>query len=326
MPGATIGIRLRIGRLSQRAMHFLAVAKVSRPVGGRAHERMPEPHPDPELDQRGLLSRPARATSDPELLGRAPQQAHVADRLGRRHQQQALRVARKRPDPLHKGFLDAASQRPRVGKSEPARELRRRQPTRQLQQREGVATRLGDDLIAHVLVQPPGHRRRQQPASVLVGEPADHQLRQAGELHRVVGLADGEHHGDPLRQQTPRHERKRLRRGPIEPLRIVDEAHERSHLGRLGQQAQRRQGHQEAVRGSAILQPERHTQRIPLRTGQPVQPVENRRTQLMQPGERQLHLRLNTRHPDDPTPQRPLSHVLQERRLADPRLAAHHQH
>ena len=89
-------------------MHFLAIGKVSRPVGGRADERMPEPHPDPELDQRGLLGRPARATSDPELLGRAPQQAHVTDRLGRRHQQQPLRLARKRPDPLQKGFLDAA--------------------------------------------------------------------------------------------------------------------------------------------------------------------------------------------------------------------------
>ena len=143
---------------------------------------MPEPHPDPELDQRGLLGRPARATSDPELLGRPPQQAHVTDRLGRRHQQQPLGLARKRRTRCTKVSSTRLAKRPRVGESEPARELRRRQPTRQLQQRERVATRLGDDLIAHALVQPPRHGRRQQPASVLVGEPADHQLRQAGEL------------------------------------------------------------------------------------------------------------------------------------------------
>ena len=275
MPGAAIGIGIRIGRLGQRSMHLLAIAKVSGPVGGRAGERMPEPHPDPEIDQRGLLGRPARATSDPELVGRAPQQAHVADRLGCRHQQQALGLARKRADPLHKGFLDAAGQRPRVGKSEPARELRGRQPTRQLQQREGVTAGLGDDLIAHVLVQPPGQGRRQQPPRVVVGEPADDQLRQAGELVDVARLANREHHGDSLRQQAPRHERKRLRGGPIEPLRIVDQANERLRLGRLGQQAQDRQGHQEAIRGGATLEPECHTQRIPLRAGQPVQPVEH---------------------------------------------------
>ena len=208
-------------------MHFLAVAKVSGPVGGRAHERMAEPHPDAELDQPGLLGRPPRVASDPELLGRPPQQAHVADRLGRRHQQQALGLARKRPDPLHEGLLDAAGQRPRVGKAEPARELGRRQPTRQLQQRQWVAARLGDDLIAHALVQPPRHGRRQQRACVAVGEPADDHLRQAAELVDVGGLADGEHHGDPLGQQAPRHEGQRLRGGPIEPLHIVDQAHER---------------------------------------------------------------------------------------------------
>src|SRR5580704_221834 len=46
----------------------------------------------------------------------------------------------------------------------------------------------------------------------------------------------------------------------------------------------------------------------------------------MQPGERELHLRLNAGDPDDPTPRRPLGDVLQQRRLADSCLAAHHEH
>ena len=177
MPGATIGIGIRIGRVGQRPMHFLAVAKVCGSVGGRAHEWMAEPHPDPELDQPGLLGRPARVPSDPEALGRAPQQAHIAHGFGRRHQQQALGLVRKRANPLDEGPLEAGGHGPRVGEPEPAGELGRRQPARQLQQRQWVAARLGDDLIAHALVQPPRHGRRQQRACVVVGDPFDDHLR-----------------------------------------------------------------------------------------------------------------------------------------------------
>ncbi len=86
VPGASIGIGLLIGRLGQRSMHLLAVARVGGPVGRRADQWMPEPHPDTEFDQRGGLGRPPRVAPDPKPLGRAPQHAHVADRLGRRRQ------------------------------------------------------------------------------------------------------------------------------------------------------------------------------------------------------------------------------------------------
>ena len=109
-------------------------------------------------------------------------------------------------------------------------------------------------------------------------------------------------------------------------MHIIDEAHERSHLGRLGQQTQDREGHEKTIRGSAVLHPERDPQRIPLRAGQPLEPVEHRCTQLMQPRERELHLRLNPRDPGDPTPRRALGDVLQQRRLADARLAAQDLH
>ena len=230
------------------------------------------------------------------------------------------------PDPLHEGLLDAAGQRTRVGKHEPARELRRRQPTRQLQQRQWVAARLGDDLIAHALVQAPRHGRGQQRARVVVGETADDDLRQAVELGDVGGLADGEHHGDALGQQAPGHERQRLCGRPIEPLHIIDQAHERTLLGRLGQQTQDREGNEEAIRCSAVVQPERRPQRVSLRARQPVELAEHRRAQLMQPGERELHLRLNPRDPGDATLRGPLGDVLQQRRLADPRLAAQDLH
>lgn len=46
----------------------------------------------------------------------------------------------------------------------------------------------------------------------------------------------------------------------------------------------------------------------------------------MQPRVRKLHLRLDTRRPDYPTLRRPLSQIIQQHRLADPRLPANNQH
>ena len=46
----------------------------------------------------------------------------------------------------------------------------------------------------------------------------------------------------------------------------------------------------------------------------------------MQPGERELHLGLDARDPGDAALRGPLGDVLQQRRLADPRLAAQDQH
>ncbi len=129
-----------------------------------------------------------------------------------------------------------------------------------------------------------------------------------------------------LGQQAPGHERQRLCGRPIEPLRIVDQAHERTLLGRLGQQTQDRERDEEAIRCRAVVQPERRPQRVTLRAWQPVELAEHRRAQLMQPGERELHLRLNARDPGDATLRGPLGDVLQQRRLADPRLAAQHLH
>ena len=51
---------------------------------------MPEPHARAELEQPGGLRRRDRFGPDPEPLGRAPEQADVAERLRRRREQQPL--------------------------------------------------------------------------------------------------------------------------------------------------------------------------------------------------------------------------------------------
>ena len=326
MPGATVGIEDRVGRVGERPVHVAAVARVRRAVDRRADERMREAHACAELDQPGVLGRPRGVAADPETLGGAPQQAHIAQRLGRRGQEQKLRVARQRLDALEEAVLDAARQRARVGEPEPARELRRRQSARQLEQRERVAAGLVEDPSLHSLVERAGDRRVQQDASVVGGQSLDHELRQPLEHVLAVGVAHREHQPDPLRQEPARHERERLRRDPVEPLRVVDDAHERLLLGGVGQQAQDRQPDEEAIRRRSVAQAERRAQRVALRARQMPETAEHRCAQRMQAGERELHLGLDARRPGDPASRRGHRQVLQQGGLADARLAAKHQH
>jgi len=97
-----------------------------------------EAHAGADLDQPGRLGRRRRAGSDAELLGCAPEHGHVTDRLGRRGQQQRLRLRRKRFGPPQKALLDATRQRPWLGKPEAARQLRRRQAIRSSSSASGL--------------------------------------------------------------------------------------------------------------------------------------------------------------------------------------------
>ena len=67
-------------------------------------------------------------------------------------------------------------------------------------------------------------------------QPLDHELRQPGQFRaRDPGR---EHQADRVGRQPPRHEPQRLRRGPVQPLLVVDHADQRPFPGHLGQQAQ----------------------------------------------------------------------------------------
>jgi hypothetical protein len=286
---------------------------------------MVEAHPGAQLDQPGGLGRGGRVGPDADLVGRPPQQRGVAHRLGRRHQQQRLGRRRQRPQTAREALLDAAGQGLGVGTPEPARQLGRAQPPGQLQQRQRVAPGLGDDAIAHPLVESPrGHRVEQGPGVTVVQSP-HHQLGETGQLVLVAGPAHHEHQGQRLGQQPAGHEAERLRRRPIEPLGVVDQAHERLVAGRLRQQAQQRQPDEEAVGRLAGPQAQRRADGRGLGIGQLGQAAEHGRAQLVQPGERQLHLGLDPHRPGDVTPLGPVLDVVQQHRLAHPGLAPHHQ-
>ena len=265
---------------------------------------MPEPHPIPTS---------INPASSAGLLAFAPIPSCSAARNNRLTSpigsaaattQQELRLVRKRLDSLHKS--SPRSDWPAVARrqSEAARQLRRRQSMRQFQQRQRVAARLGHDPVTHALVQPPRHCRRQQSAGLVVREPAT--TSSGSPVSSLTSLGSRTVNTMPIRSAS---RRRATNASACTEARSSHCASSTRHTSgsasaASAKQAQDRKGHQEAIRGGAIAAARTRPQRIPLRTGQPIQPVQHRRAQLMQPRERELHLRLNARHPEGPTPRR----------------------
>jgi hypothetical protein len=160
-------------------------------------------------------------------------------------------------------------------------------------------------------------------ARVAVAQTPDRELGQGPE--RLARVADPEHQPHGLGQQATGDEHERQRRSPIQPLRVVDDAQQRTLPGHLRQQAQHGEADEEPIRSVAGAQPEHDLQRVALRAWQKLEPVEQRPAQLMQAGVCQLHLRLHPDRPDDGRILRLPRDVFQERRLPDPGLSPHDQ-
>ena len=262
----------------------------------------------PELEVGGLQDHDARALLEAALTG--PLDARVRD----------LIIAETHGNPL------ALLELPRgLTPAELAGGfgLPGAQPERQLQQRQRVAARLGDDQVADPRIQRPGQRLLQQRPRVVVLQPADFQLGQPGQVRaRIAGCED---QPDRVGRQPPRREPQRLRRCVIQPLLVIDQADQRPLHIHLRQQALHGQPDQEPVWRRPGSQPERGPQRLPLRHWQLLGLVQHRRAQLMQTREGQLHLRLHASRARHPASSRPSGHVIQQHGLAYARVAVHHQ-
>ena len=138
MPRTTVRIGLPIGRLGQRPVDRAAIVHRRRPVHRRTDQRMPERHPLADRQQALRLGLFRGRRPDPEPLGRAPQHQRIADRLRRCEQHQPSRVIRERLESPDEALLDPSCQRLRADQAEAARQLRRRQPPRQLEQRQRI--------------------------------------------------------------------------------------------------------------------------------------------------------------------------------------------
>ena len=147
MPRATVGVDAAVGRLCQGQMDLPALLSGRCSVYGGAHQRMTEGHALSEREQPVRL-RVHGGDRDPESLGCSQQQQRIADRLSRRDQQQTSRVVGERLNPTNEAFLDSPCEPLRLDQAEAARQLPCRQASRELEQRQRVPVRLGDDPVA----------------------------------------------------------------------------------------------------------------------------------------------------------------------------------
>ena len=326
VPGPAIGIDVRVGGLGEGPVSALALLRRSRPVDRGPGERMTEPQLAARLDEPGRGRRRRGLRLHTELIGRTPYQHRVPERLGRGDEQQPPRRRRKRRQPPPEAFLDPARQGQGGGQPEPARQFLGRQPAGLLKQRERVPPRLGHDPVAYPLVEGTRDGRLEQRSRITVGQPVDHELRQGRQVLLTAGLAHREDDRGRLGREMARHEREGLRRGPVEPVRVVHDADQRPLAGDLRQQAQDGQAHREAIRCVPVPQAERDGEGVALWTRQAIEAVQERRAQLVQPGERELHLGLDARRLRDAKSRRALQQVGQQRGLAGAGLTAQDQH
>jgi hypothetical protein len=122
-------------------------------------------------------------------------------------------------------------------------------------------------------------------------------------------------------REAPGHEPHDLGRGVIEPLCVVDDADQRLVLGDLSQQREGGQPDQEPVgcRTDAPAEDRRH--RVALRDGEPIQAIQQGRTELMEAGVGQFHLGLRAHGPGDMPAGGSVGEVAQQGALAHARLA-----
>ena len=316
------------------AAFWVGSADRSRPRARRA------PCADP---RRGPNGRPPIAQPDggiaPGCRCRADRAASAASagipsRSTARHRRAAPRaVRRRRPAGTgvsHPGAPRAAARRARRrgracvrhpdGRSpRPAASVSAHAPTR--------ATRGDCRSSRRPYARPPGRptdqrrRREEERARLPVDQPLDTHLRQSGQPAPGSRAAKTSATGSATSRRATNE--STWDDASIEPLGVVDQADERSLLSRLRQEPQYGECEEKAVWWLPLGERERRAERGALWSRQSVEAIQQRRAQLMQSGERELHLRLNGRRPDHMTPCCSVPHVLEERRLADARLPCH---
>lgn len=173
MPCAAVGVNDGIGYFRKDTVGLPQVREPGRPVDSGAQERMPKAHQSGDVEQSRLHCGIGRAGIDVQLLRCAPQQVHVADRLGGGGQQQSLCRRRQCADPLHITPLDAAGHRSGGRPPEPVGWFRLATAVGEFQQRQGVAARFGEDAVADALVCRTSSRRIQQCLGIDVVQAAE---------------------------------------------------------------------------------------------------------------------------------------------------------
>ncbi len=324
MPRAARLIARGAEHLGEREVRSAALAGDRAAVDRGPHERVTDGDPRAvDDDEPRLLELVERVEIDPELGAGVADGVQLLRVVGGDDQQQCLGGVRQPARLADERALDALADRQRLAQRGASRELGRRERGGQLEQRERVAAGDLQEARADVGVDP----LRQQLRRGGGLEAPDAQLGQRRERQAArVAVAGGEQQHDPLRVEPPCDRQQHVGGGSVEPLRVVDHAEHAAAVGDVGQQGQRRQRDEERVVDRAVREAERAPHRRRLRTGKAVQPVEDRAQQLVQAREREVGLRLQTHRLEHGHVAGCRDGMAQQRGLADPRLAAQHEH
>jgi hypothetical protein len=134
-------------------------------------------------------------------------------------------------------------------------------------------------------------------------------------------LPGAEHDRDPLGREAASRKPEDLCGRAIEPLGVIDQAEEAARSRRLGEESENRERDEEPVGNWPAAEPERDVERLALRERQTLPKIQDRRTELLDSGKRELHLAFDPCGTDNSHGRGPLHRVVEERRLADSGLA-----
>ena len=326
MPRPPVRIRLCVYCLCDRSMNPVPVICGRRVIGGRAGERMGEL--DAAADgEEPRLHRSGRLLHVEAESGRAPLKEHrVAQRLRRGGEDEQLGRRGKELEPPRVALFDLPGHRLFIGQPETAGEFGGAPRAWQLDEGERVPVALGDDLVAHGCIERSTDILERQRSGLALAESTDDDLGEPGEDLVAAAGTRGADDRDPLREDPAGDETQDLSRSTIQPLGIVDDAENGSILRGVREQRQRRKADEEPVRRGAGAPAEDHLQRVPLRERQPVDTIEHRAADLVEPAVGQLHLRLDADGRCDMPPGTAVRQVLEQRALANAGLAPENGH
>ena len=123
IPGATIRVDVRVRGLRESSVDLAPLLRAGCPVDGRANERVAKRHSGGERQQTFRFQNVSSGRRDPEPVCCSPHKRRVADRVRRRHEQQAARSPGQPLQPPQEAFLDAGGDGHGRGQAESAREL-----------------------------------------------------------------------------------------------------------------------------------------------------------------------------------------------------------
>jgi hypothetical protein len=186
---------------------------------------------------------------------------------------------------------------------------------------EGVAAREGPAPAGHALDHTAGGQEGDRGLDV---EAAELDRLQTGVVQRWSGGSVSEDHHHAVGVEAPGREEERVEAGPVEPVGVVHDDQQRLVFG-----GGREKGERPRIHGGrhrrALVQPERGTQRGPLRCGQVVEITLTGPQDVREPGEGQVALELDTdarAHRERPGAGR-VDDGVEQRRLPAPGLTPH---